>query len=97
MSTIRLSNFNQLLATRWMGALIRNEIEKALDASADPVVVDASGVRSMSHSFADECFGKLAEQRGLTALLGRMRIENVAPDVLPVVRYVISARSRRAE
>ncbi|MGK4007896.1 STAS-like domain-containing protein [Sorangium sp. So ce1036] len=95
-TVVKLADFGSMLGTRILGMRIRTEIERKIDAGEGPVVLDAAGVSTMSHSFADECFGKLAERRGLDAFIGAVRFRNVPPDLNSVLRYVIGSRSRRA-
>lgn len=55
---ITFSHIGNSLGTRVVGSKTRIEIEAALERN-EKVVFDFSGVDVVSHSFADECFGKL--------------------------------------
>ncbi|WP_437623829.1 STAS-like domain-containing protein [Sorangium sp. So ce1151] len=72
------------------------KIEKKIDSGIGRVILDADGVTTMSHPFADECFGKLAEQRGLGALTTSIAFRNVPASVNSLLRYVIGTRTRQS-
>lgn len=55
---IQFVHIGKSLGTRVKGQEIRQKIEKAFD-QGNFVTFDLEGVESVSHSFADECFGKL--------------------------------------
>jgi hypothetical protein len=95
---IRLLDYGALLGSRWLGMQVRTRIEKALDAGETTrIVVDAEGIDSMSHSFADECFGKLVERRGLAVLQKAIELRAIPPAASKALRHVIGERSRKQE
>lgn len=55
---INFSSLRPHLGTRFLGETMRKGIELALKEK-EFVTFDFSGVEFISHSFADECFGKL--------------------------------------
>lgn len=97
---ISLQDFGALLGSRWLGMKVRATIEAKLDeleGTGQQLVIDAEGVQSMSHSFADECFGRLVEHRGLAQVMRAMAFRNVPPEVGAGLRYVIGARTRKTD
>lgn len=55
---ITFANMGKSLGTRVLGQEIRHKIEDSL-SRGERVIFNFSGVRLVSHSFADECFAKL--------------------------------------
>lgn len=93
MKTIFLSkSIGPNLSTRKTAAIVRQE----LAASSEPVIVDFSGVQLMSHSFADELFGKLAEQFGLDVFRERFRLVNLTEQDRMMLRAVVTDRLPKA-
>jgi STAS-like domain of unknown function (DUF4325) len=70
-------------------------LERAL-AHGEPVIVDFAGMQISSVSFFDESFGALAKQYG-EDLLAKMKLEEIDPFDLALVRDIISSRSREAK
>jgi hypothetical protein len=91
-TVLRLSQFGAMLGSRSLGGLVRSEVESRLDAHSERLVVDAEGVTAMSHGFADECFGKLANRLGSEALRASIQFRNVSASVGAVLRYAIASR-----
>lgn len=60
---IKVSELGDLAGTRFLGEILRQQIEAAWEDNV--AVVDFSGFSVASHSFLDECFGVLLQQRGL--------------------------------
>lgn len=94
---LNLHDFGVNFGSRWLGTQMRAKIESLMMETPGIVVVDAAGVGGMSHSFADECFGKLAERVGLQTILSRLRIENADQEVIPVIRHVITVHTKRID
>jgi anti-anti-sigma regulatory factor len=67
--------------------LVRQEIEHKIHKGHD-VVVDLSGVITMSPSFADELFGKLASEMDT----GRVRFEHLSNHLASVAQTAAAAR-----
>lgn len=56
---VKLSEWGKVLGTRDIGEKIRLQLLDEMESSEQPVDVSFEGVLMVSHSFADECFGKL--------------------------------------
>lgn len=91
MAVLKLAEWGEFLGTRQLGEQIRREIEALLDQGQN-VVVNCNGVGMVSHSFADESIGKLAAKLGMETFQHKIRFRNVAPDIAPILRYVIGSR-----
>jgi hypothetical protein len=76
-----------VLTSRGRAAVLRAEIERALSAGED-VEVDLTGTATVSPSFADELFGKLAEH----ADNERLQFTNVPRTIEPLIRFVVDGR-----
>ncbi len=89
MKTIFLSKkIGPNLSTRRAAASLREE----LVSSSEPVVIDFSGVELISHSFADELFGKLAEKFGLSVFRDRFHLAKLNDNDRMMLRTVVSDR-----
>lgn len=82
-----VAEFGPVLTGRSAGKSVRLRIEDA--AAHEDVRIDFSGVAFASPSFVDELVAKLP-----SSLLsnGRVRLENVPPELEPLVRFVIRRR-----
>jgi len=56
---LQLGNIGSHLGARVHGAEVRASIIEALKTGEEKIVFDLSNVKSISNSFADECFAKL--------------------------------------
>ena len=81
-------DYGQVLGGRDVAERIRKEIESATDV----VVLDFQDVRTVSHSFADELIGKLAEKLGPESVKKKISIINLSESNRKVFGYVISER-----
>jgi hypothetical protein len=82
--TILLADYGPDTSGRTLGASVRDSV----DVGVTEVVFDCAGVESMSPSFADELFGKLAAASART----RVHIVHADPAVLDVVRFAVRQR-----
>ncbi|HTA33714.1 MAG TPA: STAS-like domain-containing protein [Solirubrobacteraceae bacterium] len=82
--TIHLSELGPDLSGRTRGETIRGLVEPGVTE----VVFDCTGVESMSPSFADEVFGKLAAQPQRP----HIKIINASQDILALARFAVSER-----
>lgn len=64
MSTFRLLDIAQHLASRQRARLLRESALAEAERTHQKIVLDLSGVLSLSDSFADELFGVLAQSQG---------------------------------
>jgi hypothetical protein len=83
--TIRLAFWGPDATGRTLGREVRESVEPA----AEEVLFDCEGIDAMSPSFADEVFGKLAEQ----AERPHIKIINATPEVLDTIRFAVSQRT----
>ena len=63
-----------------------------LMSEAGPIVLDFSGVEVVGHAFADELFGKLAEELGKDIFRDRFQLKNLSPENRALVKAVIRNR-----
>ena len=85
------------VVSREHGEKMRILLEKALSHGTEPVVVDFSGMQITSVSFFDGSFGALAKQYGEDFLVEKIKLEEIDPFDLALVRDIISSRSREAK
>lgn len=64
MSTFRLLDIAQHLASRERARRLREEVVATIERTGQKVAIDLTDVLSVSDSFADELFGVLAQTRG---------------------------------
>jgi hypothetical protein len=83
--TIRLGEWGPDVTGRSLGEQVRAEISP----DAVEVLFDCEGVDSVSPSFADELFGKLAAKPRRP----HIRIVNGSPDIIAAIRFAVRERS----
>jgi len=83
--TIRLAEWGPDVTGRTRGAEVRERIE----AEATDVVFDCAGVESMSPSFADELFGKLATEDPRP----HISVVNAGADIISAIRFAVRQRT----
>src|SRR5215471_1385282 len=84
--TIHLIEAGPDLSGRTRGETVRLSIREG----ATEVIFDCSDVESMSPSFADEVFGKLATQQQRP----RIQIINASPEIVALARFAVAERNR---
>lgn len=90
---IKLCDIGQSLGTRPLGNHIREDvIIPNICSNGDRMVFDFQDVEVVSHSFADECFGKLVEKFGLEFVKDRTTFRNANPFVSSVIKSAINNR-----
>lgn len=71
---------------------MRSDLKKSFEASGK-VVIDFTGVRSVSPSFAYECFGKMYDTKdNLEKLLGNIEVRNDERNLFQKVEKAIQRR-----
>ena len=90
---IQLGNINKSLGTRSLGSRLRLEIEENLK-KGEFVCFDFSDVDFISHSFADECFGKLLLSWDITELKKRTTFVNTNPLVKNTISFTFKERQQ---
>jgi hypothetical protein len=82
---ITLADIGPDVSGRGHGQTIRESVEP----DATEVIFDCAGVESMSPSFADEVFGKLAELPERPS----MRVINAPSDIVALIRFAVQERT----
>nr|WP_195366241.1 STAS-like domain-containing protein [[Eubacterium] tenue] len=88
---LSISKFGEMLSTRDIGAIIRKEIILSIK-NKETITVDFEGVKQMTHSCADEIFGKLAIEIGMSNLMNYINIKNANETISTIIKYVIARR-----
>lgn len=95
MAIVSLSQFGDSLGTRFLGEEVRRLIKAHL-SQGKSLLIDFSGVATMTHSFADEVFGELVCTLGLDRFKQVIRFAGVNEDSRAIIRFVISERLGQA-
>ena len=80
------------LSSRSRASAVRNEILQAVDILGNRIAVDFDGVRTVSHSFADELFAVLILERGEVWFRENIEVRNAKPNVRYALLEAISER-----
>ncbi len=89
-SIFKLNKWGDFLGTRELGVEIRQEIINILKINSS-VTIDFEGINMISHSFADEFVGKLVGELTSNIFKDKIRFSKVAPEIAPIIRYVINS------
>ena len=94
---IRLADQEGELLTRSQGERLRRRIEEVVQGleEGDRVAIDFSQVSAITPSFADECFGKLAERLGAERFRATISLNGADETVRTLVNAVLSERLAR--
>jgi hypothetical protein len=84
--SVSLADWGPDLSGRTLGATIREEV---IDLAPE-VLFDCAGIESMSPSFADEVFGKLASSEKRP----HINIVNANSAVMSVIKFAVAERTR---
>jgi hypothetical protein len=88
---IEFKNFSSNLGTRFLGQEIRMQIESILDSN-EFVIFDFNEVNFVSHSFSDECFGKLLLKFPFEDLKAKSTFINASELVKKTIALAINDR-----
>ena len=91
MRTIPMNQWGEFLGTRFLGEEAQKILKQALAADSE-VCLDFDGVRGVSHSFADEAVGVLAQELGLEAFKQCVRFQGLNNEIKTVLRFVVAER-----
>lgn len=91
MVEFKFSNYGDSMGTRLLGARIRADLRPLLDGE-ERVVLDFSGIDTVTNSFADECIAKLLLEIPLEELKAKTTFKGVTP---LAERSILSALKRR--
>lgn len=89
--TIHLRQYGEFLGSRALGEDARSLVERTSE-TADRIIIDFGTVDGISISFADELFGKLAEQWGLDRLRALIQLENCNAGIGRMIQFAIRTR-----
>lgn len=93
MRVFKFSDYGDSLGTRNIGAKIRADLRPLLDGD-EKVVLDFSGVDTVTNSFADECLAKLLLEMTLDELKSKTTFRGLSP---MAERSILTALKRRLE
>ncbi|WP_321826274.1 STAS-like domain-containing protein [Maribacter dokdonensis] len=88
---IDFGNIGSSLGTRALGQELRLEIEKSLK-SGGFIVFNFEGVQLISHSFADECFGKLLLSLDFNNIKSNSTFKNTNDLVKKTISFTLKER-----
>ena len=91
MMEVRLSDISKSLGTRVLAQRTRIKVEDSISRN-ELVTFNLMGVQNISHSFADELFGKLLLTWSISDLKKKTTFTNVSPKLLKVITFVINER-----
>ena len=91
---LKFSDIGNSLGTRVVAQKIRLDIENSL-GNNDFVTFDFSNVNSISHSFADECFGKLLLSWGISELKSKTTFTNANDLIKQTIAFTLKERSEK--
>ncbi|HQW16213.1 MAG TPA: STAS-like domain-containing protein [Niabella sp.] len=89
---LQLGNIGSHLGARVHGAEVRASIIEALKTGEEKIVFDLSNVKSISNSFADECFAKLVMFFPFEEVKAKTTFINAAPFIRSVIADAFKAR-----
>ncbi len=94
---IDMRQFGTTLCTRASGRAAYDLISSALSSGGAFVELDFSAVDSVTNSFADEAFGRLAEERGIAKLRTQTTFKNINRDSALMIRCAMDRHDAKAE
>ncbi|MBU3822502.1 STAS-like domain-containing protein [Flavobacteriaceae bacterium XHP0103] len=89
---INFGHINSSLGTRVLGKKLRLEIEESLRNDGF-VIFNFEGVNTVSHSFADECFGKLLLSWNIEELKAKSTFQNTNALIKKTVAFTLKERA----
>ena len=95
---IAMNQFGTSLCTRASGRAAYALINDVLDTSSEELILfDFSDVFSVTNSFADESFGRLASERGIDFLRQKTSFNEINRDVALSIRAAMDRRIAQKE
>ena len=91
MVVFKFSKYGDSMGTRFLGARIRGDLRPLLDGE-EKVVLDFSGIDTVTNSFADECIAKLLLEMPLDELKSKTTFTGLTP---MTERSILTALKRR--
>jgi len=92
MKHLRLIEIGKHLSSRDRARRLREQLVREIRGDECRAIVDLAGVRSVSHSFADEFFAVLVAERGADWFRRCIQFANASPGVRTAVLEAIVAR-----
>ncbi len=89
MQNIQLSQFGIELLTRNTAM----EIQKTINLSEDRIEFDAKNVSLITHSFADELFGKIFDQLGKVEFSKKIFLKNFNDEQKSILKRIIHSHT----
>ena len=93
---IQFEHKGKSLGTRVLVQDFRQQIVKGL-LNNEFITFNFSNVNVISHSFADECFGKLLLFTSLPELKSKTTFKNTNPEIKKMIAFVLKERLIQAE
>jgi 6-pyruvoyl-tetrahydropterin synthase len=93
---IHFSHSGDSLETKFLGKTLHLTIENSIH-EGENVVFDFSDLKTISHSFADECFGKLLLRWDLAELKSKTTFTNANEQVNKIIAFTWSERLSKTE
>lgn len=91
MVVFKFSKYGDSMGTRLLGTQIRADLRPLLDGK-EKVVLDFSGIDTVTNSFADECIAKLLLEMSLDELKAKTTFTGLTP---MTERSILTALKRR--
>lgn len=91
-SEIKMHDIVTHVSTRAMGEVARRKLLEAVRLHGS-VMVDLEGLL-LTPSFADECFGLLCENLGLSEFRNSVKLANVHPASKTLILHVVNRRGQ---
>lgn len=91
MVVFKFSKYGDSMGTRLLGAQIRADLRPLLNGK-EKVVLDFSGIDTVTNSFADECIAKLLLEMSLDELKAKTTFTGLTP---MTERSILTALKRR--
>ncbi len=89
---VNMSRFGTALSTRASGRGAYALISSESDGFSTPIQFDFAGVDTVSNSFSDELFGRMAFELGMDKLKAITSFSNVKPLAARIIRSSMDAR-----
>jgi hypothetical protein len=86
---IKFNELGSTMGSRSMAERMRSKIENLLE-EGNIVVFDFGGVRNVSNSFADECFGLLVRKYGTEKIKANTKFIDISIVVQTSINYAIN-------
>jgi len=91
---IFLSTFSKILTTRKLGRKIRTEYIDFNFEKNNIIIFDFEDIELITHSFSDECFGKLVYQYDFNDLKRKTSFINYDENIEKTIIYVLNHNLR---